>query len=97
MPKVILTDTEIVLTIYGSQKGYPEHLRLIRFYDEEHCREFIFLTNAMELTAQQIADLYKNRWQIELFFKCPTSPAILYLWRRADIRCAVPWPWPIRP
>ena len=32
-------------------------------------REFLFLTNAMELTAQQIADLYKNRWHIELFFK----------------------------
>ena len=69
MPKVILTDAEIELTIYGSQKGYPEHLRLVRFYDEEQCREFMFLTNAMELTAQQVADLYKNRWQIELFFK----------------------------
>lgn len=32
-------------------------------------REFLFLTNAMELTAQQIANLYKNRWHIELFFK----------------------------
>jgi excisionase family DNA binding protein len=45
-----------------------EHLRLVRFYDEEQSREFMFLTNAMELTAQQVADLYKNRWQIELFF-----------------------------
>ena len=69
MPKGILTDAEIELTVYGSQKGYPEHLRLIRFYDEGQDREFIFLTNAMELTAQQVADLYKNRWQIELFFK----------------------------
>ena len=31
-------------------------------------REFMFLTNATELTAHQVADLYKNRWQIELFF-----------------------------
>ena len=69
MPKGILTDAEIELTVYGSQKGYPEHLRLVRFYDEEQSREFMFLTNAMELTAQQVADLYKNRWQIELFFK----------------------------
>ena len=68
MPEGILTDAEIELTIYGSQKGYPEHLRLVRFYDEEQDREFMFLTNAMELTAQQVADLYKNRWQIELFF-----------------------------
>ena len=69
LPKGILTDAEIELTVYGSQKGYPEHLRLVRFYDEEQGREFMFLTNAMELTAQQVADLYKNRWQIELFFK----------------------------
>ena len=69
MPKGILTDAEIELTIYGSQKGYPEHLRLVRFFDEEQGREFMFLTNAMELTALQVADLYKNRWQIELFFK----------------------------
>ena len=69
LPKGILTDAEIELTVYGSQKGYPEHLRLVRFHDEEQGRELMFLTNAMELTAQQIADLYKNRWQIELFFK----------------------------
>ena len=69
MPKGILTDAEIVLTVYGSQKGYPEHMRLVRFYDEEQGREFMFLTNAMELTALQVAELYKNRWQIELFFK----------------------------
>ena len=69
MPKNILTDAEIELTVYKSGKDYPEHLRLVRFYDEEQDREFMFLTNAMELTALQVADLYKNRWQIELFFK----------------------------
>ena len=69
MPKGILTDAEIELTVYKSQKDYPEHLKLVRFFDEEQGREFMFLTNAMELTALQVADLYKNRWQIELFFK----------------------------
>ena len=69
MPKGILTDAEIELTVYKSQKDYPEHLRLVRFFDEEQNREFMFLTNAMELTSLQGADLYKNRWQIELFFK----------------------------
>ena len=69
MPKNILTDAEIGLTVYKSRKDYPENLRLVRYYDEEQDREFMFLTNAMDLTAQQIADLYKNRWQIELFFK----------------------------
>ena len=68
-PKNILTDAEIVLTVYKSRKDYPENLRLVRYYDEEQDREFMFLTNAMDLTAQQIADLYKNRWQIGLFFK----------------------------
>ena len=69
LPKGILSDAGIELTVYGTQKGYPKHLRLIRFYDEEQVREFIFLTNAMELTARQVANLYKSRWQIELFFK----------------------------
>ena len=69
LPKNILTDAEIELTVYKSRKDYPENLRLVRYYDEEQGREFMFLTNAMDLTAQHIADLYKNRWQIELFFK----------------------------
>ena len=69
MPKNILSDAEIELTVYNSRKDYLDNLRLVRYYDEEQDREFMFLTNAMDLTAQQIADLYKNRWQIELFFK----------------------------
>ena len=69
MPKGILTDAEVELIVYKSQKDYPEYLRLVRFFDEEQQREFMFLTNATELTALQVADLYKNRWQIELFFK----------------------------
>lgn len=69
LPKNILTDAEIELTVYKSGKDYPEHLRLVRFYDEEQDREFMFLTNAFHLTALEVASLYKNRWQIELFFK----------------------------
>ena len=69
MPENILTDAEIELKVYKSRKNYPENLRLVRYYDEEQGREFLFLTNTMDLTARQIADLYKNRWQIELFFK----------------------------
>src|SRR5574344_2522851 len=61
LPKDILTDAEIELTVYKSGKDYLEHLRLVRFYDEEQGREFLFLTNAMDLTAQQIAGLYKDR------------------------------------
>lgn len=50
-------------------EDYPEKLRIIKFYDDENKRYFVFLTNNMELVAEQIALLYKNRWQIELFFK----------------------------
>ena len=53
---------------YTSQQ-YPEKLRKVKNYDKESNRDFVFLTNNFDLTAQQIALLYKNRWQIELFFK----------------------------
>ena len=69
LPKNILTDAEIEFTEYYSFRKYPERLRLVKFYDEEQGREFAFLTNAFHLTASEIANLYKNRWQIELFFK----------------------------
>jgi hypothetical protein len=57
------------LTGFYVSKQYPEKLRRVKFFDKESGRIFIFLTNNMELTAEQIAMLYKNRWQIELFFK----------------------------
>ena len=69
LPKNILTDAVIEFTEYNSYRKYPEKLRLVKFYDEEQDREFAFLTNAFHLTASEIANLYKNRWQIELFFK----------------------------
>jgi hypothetical protein len=57
------------LTGFYVSKQYPEKLRRVKFFDQESGRIFIFLTNNMELSAEQIAMLYKNRWQIELFFK----------------------------
>jgi hypothetical protein len=48
---------------------YPKRLRRIKYYDAETDRYYVFLTNNFELPAQQIAQFYKNRWQIELFFK----------------------------
>ena len=68
-PKNIMTDAEVKLTGYLSEKKYPESFRLVRYYDEEDDREFTFLTNAKQLSALDVANLYKKRWLIELFFK----------------------------
>ena len=57
------------LTGFYVSKNYPDKLRRVKFYDDETKRTFVFLTNNMELSAEQIALLYKNRWQVELFFK----------------------------
>lgn len=57
------------LTGFYVSKQYPEKLRRVKFYDEETKRTFVFLSNNMELSSAQIALLYKNRWQVELFFK----------------------------
>ena len=69
LPKNVLADSVIELTDVNTQKKYPERLRLVRFHDDEQDRDFAFLTNAFHLTSLEIANLYKNRWQIELFFK----------------------------
>lgn len=65
----MLADSVIELTDVNTQKKYPKKPRLVRFHDDEQDRDFAFLTNAFHLTSLEIANLYKNRWQIELFFK----------------------------
>ena len=69
LPKNVLTDSVIELTDIITRKKYPERLRLVKYRDENQDREFVFLTNAFHLTSLEIAELYKNRWQVELFFK----------------------------
>ena len=65
----VLSDSVIQVTGHNQQESYPETLRLIRYWDEENQREFIFLTNNFDLSTLEVAELYRNRWQIELFFK----------------------------
>ena len=62
-------DQIIKLKHFYSRKHYPERLRRIKYYDEETNRCYIYLTNNFEIDAKVIADLYRHRWQIELFFK----------------------------
>ena len=62
-------DQTIVLTTPKALKDYPQHLRRIKFYDAEHGRHLVFLTNNFDLPALTIARLYRCRWQVELFFK----------------------------
>ena len=54
---------------FYSKKDYPEKLRRVKYYDAETDRYYVYLTNNFDLDAKIIADLYKHRWQIELFFK----------------------------
>ena len=69
LPKNVLTDSVIELTDIITRQKYPERLRLVKYKDENQDREFVFLTNAFHLTSLEIVELYKNRWQVELFFK----------------------------
>jgi len=65
----LLSDHTVVLTTADSFKHYPDVLRRVRYHDPEQDRTFLFLTNNFDLPALTIAQLYKSRWKVELFFK----------------------------
>jgi len=65
----ILYDQTIMLNNHYASKDYPQRMRRIKFKDEQTGKVLVFLTNNFYLTANQIAQLYKHRWKIELFFK----------------------------
>ena len=65
----VLCDQTILLTTYYPAQQYPDALRRIRYFDAEQNRRFVFLTNNFQLPAITIAELYRSRWRIELFFK----------------------------
>jgi transposase len=65
----VRSDHTVILTAIGSLKVYPEALRRVSYLDVETKKRFKFLTNNFTLPAITIAQIYKSRWQVELFFK----------------------------
>jgi hypothetical protein len=65
----VRSDQTVVLATAGSFKHYPTTLRKIRYFDADRERFFVFLTNNFDLPSLIIAQLYRARWQVELFFK----------------------------
>jgi hypothetical protein len=65
----ILSDKSIKLKGPKSKRLYPDKLRMVEYYDDEKDMVFVFITNNFEVSALDVARLYRNRWQIEVFFK----------------------------
>ena len=65
----VVSDQRIRFTVYKTAKQYPEDLRRVVYHDEEHQRDFVFYTNNLSVSAEDVALLYKYRWRVELFFK----------------------------
>jgi IS4 transposase len=65
----VLSDQIIRLKVFYSRQGYPEKLRRVHYLDTDANRRLVLLTNNFTLSARDIADLYRCRWQVELFFK----------------------------
>jgi transposase len=62
-------DQTIILSNYYVSKYYPDKLRRVKFYDSENEKNLVFLSNIFTLPAFSIAELYRYRWKIEIFFK----------------------------
>jgi len=65
----ILTDQDIKLTGFYTSQKYPDRLRIVKVYDQENDQELVLLTNNLSWTADTISQLYKARWDVEVFFK----------------------------
>ena len=65
----VMADQMVVLTGPKSSKLYPKPLRMVQYHDAETNEEIIFISNNVDISALDIANIYRNRWQIEMFFK----------------------------
>ncbi|HIR62873.1 MAG TPA: IS4 family transposase [Candidatus Coprenecus avistercoris] len=69
LPSGVLSDAIGYMNGQLTMSKYPEKIRRIIYLDSESGRKFIFFTNALDISSLKVAELYHNRWQIELFFK----------------------------
>jgi IS4 transposase len=65
----VISDQTVILTSFSSASAYPDPLRRVSYRDPETGKQLKFLTNNFTLPALTIAQIYKQRWQVELFFK----------------------------
>jgi len=65
----VLSDQTVILSSVESATAYPDPLRKVSYFDPERSKRLKFLTNNFTLPARTIADIYRQRWQVELFFK----------------------------
>ena len=65
----VLSDQTVILSSVESATGYPDPLRKVSYFDAERSKRLKFLTNNFTLPARTIADIYRQRWQVEPFFK----------------------------
>jgi hypothetical protein len=65
----VQADQTVLLIGYKSRRAYPDPLRRVRYHDAERDKRLVFLTNNFLLPAKTVADIYRSRWQVELFFK----------------------------
>jgi hypothetical protein len=63
------SDQRIVLTTKKSRAAYPEAMRRVSYVDLDTNKRFVYLTNIFTVSAKTVADIYKQRWQVELFFR----------------------------
>lgn len=62
-------DETLRLIGHYAKQNYPEFLRRIKYYDKEHDKSYVYLTNDFEAPTMQVVVLYINRWKVEIFFK----------------------------
>ena len=65
----LICDQSVMLTGFYQAKDYPDKLRRVKYYDAKTDKTLVFLTNNFTLPAMTIAELYRCRWQVELFFR----------------------------